>query len=34
MIQHKLTKRNLEIEKHVKHFQVMDVQLWYLDNYI
>jgi len=25
MIQHKLTKRSLEIEKHEKHFQVMNV---------
>jgi len=25
MIRHKLTKRSLEIEKHEKHFQVMNV---------
>jgi len=25
MIQHKLLKRKLEIENHVKHFQVMNV---------
>jgi len=27
MIQNKLIKRNIEIENHIKHFQVIDVQL-------
>jgi len=27
MIQIKLIKRNIEIENHIKHFQVIDVQL-------